>query len=230
LIDRYPPLGGGPVFDIGGGNGVVAAHLQNLGIQVALLEPGISGARHARLRGIDLVICATTHSAEFPPGSLPAVGLFDVVEHIENDLEFLSHIHDLLAPNGRLYATVPAYQALWSQEDDVAGHYRRYDAKSFCALLAAAGFRVECHSYIFRFLPLPIFLLRALPFKLFGTRQTKPGATLQRDHAVKKGLVSRLIEKLLESEIDILKRGGSCSFGGSVVVVATKSPADSSNR
>ena len=52
--------------------------------------------------------------------------LLDVLEHIENDKEFLILIKKKLKINGRLLITVPAFEKLWSSEDDAAGHFRRY--------------------------------------------------------------------------------------------------------
>src|SRR5215472_4657968 len=50
VVQRYPP--GGTFLDIGGGNGYVALALQALGIEVALVEPGLVGARNAVRRGV----------------------------------------------------------------------------------------------------------------------------------------------------------------------------------
>lgn len=77
------------IVDIGGGNGFVSFGLAEAGFDVALVEPGRTGAVYAKSRGVENVICATTDSAEFRQNSLPAVGLFDVIEHIDDDQLFL---------------------------------------------------------------------------------------------------------------------------------------------
>ena len=87
VVNSYPPANKGKIFDIGGGNGFVSSSLANAGFDVALVEPGQTGACYAKARGIKNVICATTSTAQFKPNSLPAVGLFDVIEHMENDVE-----------------------------------------------------------------------------------------------------------------------------------------------
>ncbi len=126
IVKTYPPQDNGTIFDIGGGNGFVSLGLANAGFDVALLEPGSVGTRNAKKRGLKNVICATTDAAKLKQHSLPAVGLFDVIEHIEDDLAFLQSIRNLMKKGGRLYATVPAYSFLWSEEDIFAGHFRRY--------------------------------------------------------------------------------------------------------
>ena len=165
LVRNFPPRGKGPIFDVGGGNGFVAKGLMDAGWDVVLVEPGPSGARNAKKRGLDHVICGTTHSAGFKNGSLPAIGVFDVVEHIDDDLGFLRHLRDLLEPGGMLYLTVPAFNFLWSHEDVDAGHFRRYTLGAMEKKLAEAGLKPVFGTCIFGFLTLPVFLLRTLPYR-----------------------------------------------------------------
>jgi SAM-dependent methyltransferase len=104
-LQGYPPPG--PFFDIGGGNGFVAKAMQDAGIEVVLVEPGAAGAANARERGIQHVVCATLEDAGFIPASLPAIGLFDVVEHMEDDRKFLELVRTHLSPGGRSLTTLP---------------------------------------------------------------------------------------------------------------------------
>ncbi len=94
------------------------------------------------------------------------IGLFDVVEHIEDDEAFLIENHSYLKKGGKIYITVPAYQWLFSEEDVYAGHYRRYSVKQISSLLENIGFEVKYKTYFFTFIPIPLFLLNALPYKL----------------------------------------------------------------
>jgi SAM-dependent methyltransferase len=54
------------------------------------------------------------------------VGLFDVVEHVPNDVGLLRIASTLAHPGGWVLLTVPADPALWTSLDDYAGHKRRY--------------------------------------------------------------------------------------------------------
>lgn len=221
LIRKYPPRG--EIFDIGAGNGYVAQGISDAGFSSVVVEPGPCGARAAKERGLKHVVCASLADAGFRQGSLPAVGLFDVVEHIEDDTLFMRDIYAVLADSGRVYATVPAYSWLWSAEDIIAGHYRRYTAGSIESLLTAAGFEIDYLTYIFRILPVPIFLLRALPsrfgFANFGSQDVE---RIKRDHEAGGGLTHRLIEKLLRSEPKIIEQAKVMKFGGSCLISATK--------
>ena len=140
LITRYSS--NKTFFDIGGGNGCVSKALQSKGIDAVQVEPGPQGAINARRRGVSTVIQATLEMAGFHPNSLSAVGVFDVVEHIENDERFIKSLYEYLMPDGYLYVTVPAFHFLWSNDDIQAGHFRRYTNQSLTKLLEQNGFRV----------------------------------------------------------------------------------------
>ncbi|MBX2847245.1 MAG: class I SAM-dependent methyltransferase [Acidiferrobacterales bacterium] len=221
-VELYPPVDKGAIFDVGGGNGYVARGLEQLGYPVVLVEPGIQGARNGRKRGIDNVICATTTTAQFLNNSLSAVGLFDVIEHIEDDAQFVASIKALLKEAGYVYATVPAYNALWSDEDISAGHYRRYTLQTISNVFAQAGLNVVFSSYIFRPLPLPILLLRSIPFRLGLSKRSKSKDAAIRDHTGDESIVAGLMNRLLESEVKKIKSSQTMRFGGSCLIVAQK--------
>lgn len=220
VVKSYPPEDSGAIFDIGGGNGFVSLGLANAGFDVALVEPGRVGAFNGKNRGLKNVICATTKTAKFNQHSLPAVGLFDVIEHIEDDLAFLKSIRSLIKKGGRLYVTVPSYPFLWSGEDVLAGHFRRYTLGGISNVLKSVGFEVEFSSYIFRFIPIPIFLLRVLPYKLGLSKVERKTKKTSRDHGVKGGLMVNIIRAILQPEIDNLNQKKAMPFGGSCLIVA----------
>lgn len=216
LVRRYPP--NGPIFDVGGGNGYVARGLEDAGFETVLIEPGRAGAANARRRGLKHVVCGTVEAAGFRPGVAGGIGLFDVLEHIERDVEFLTTLRPLIAPGGRIYITVPAYQMLWSIDDDLAGHFRRYTAKSLARALTRAGFETEHAGYMFWFLPPPILLLRSIPSRL-GLRRSVPQEVTQQEHAGGGGIVRRLVDRVLDWEFGRVRRGRRMPFGGSVIAV-----------
>ena len=223
LVRRLPPPG--TLFDIGGGNGFVAAGLQASGLDVVLVEPGPAGAANGHRRGVREVICATARSAGILPGTVPGIGLFDVIEHVDDHLGFLQSMHALLVPGGRLYATVPAYDLLWSAEDVQAGHCRRYTRASICTVLRSAGFEIDYASHFFRPLPLPILLLRALPFRLGIGAKAPPAERARNAHAVGGGIGRKVLDRLLDGEVADIARGRAMPFGASIVLAASRSPA-----
>ena len=219
-VKRFPPPGA--LFDVGGGNGYVARALQEAGQEVVLVEPGVAGVRNALKRGIRQVVRATLEDAGVLPETLPAVGLFDVVEHIPDDAGFLTGIRRLIIPGGRVYITVPAYQWLWSGEDVSAGHSRRYTVGSLRRSLESAGYAVEFGTYFFGFLPLPILLQRALPYRLgFRAKETTEDAA-RSVHEVSHPVVDRILRMLTSREVSRIARGIPLRMGGSCLAVARK--------
>jgi SAM-dependent methyltransferase len=218
-IARFPPPGA--IFDIGGGNGFVARGLVDAGYEAVVVEPGAVGASNARARGLAPVICSTLEDAGFLAGALPAAGLFDVLEHIEDDRHVLGRLAALIQPGGRLYLTVPAYQALWSGEDELGGHHRRYTRASLSRVVTEAGFTVEFASYFFWPLPLPILLLRALPWRL-GRRPPADIEAIRRELKPPSGPAVKALMALLGLEHRWLQRGGTLPVGGSCLLVARR--------
>jgi SAM-dependent methyltransferase len=223
MVRNFPPIERGPIFDVGGGNGFVAKGLMDAGWDVVLVEPGPAGARNAKKRGLPYVICAKTQSAGFQPGTLPAIGVFDVVEHIEDDLGFLRHLWDLLVPGGMLYLNVPAFQALWSQEDIDAGHFRRYSLKRMEQKLDQAGFEIDYSTYIFKWLVVPVGLFRVLPYRLGLRGKNKNDLDrAQQDHVLRDGLFSKMFRNLLQREHGVIEAKSRLPFGGSCMLAAQK--------
>jgi SAM-dependent methyltransferase len=219
-IKLFPPAG--TLFDVGGGNGYVARALQEAGIEVVLVEPGPAGVRNALRRGIRQVVRATLEDAGVRAETLPAVGLFDVVEHIPDDSAFLTSIRRLIIPGGRVYMTVPAYQWLWSSEDVLAGHSRRYTVRSLRRLLEKSGYTVEFATYFFGFLPLPIWFHRALPYRLGFRGKNSPEDAARADHEVSHPLVDRMLRVLTSRELSRVARRKPLRAGGSCLMVARK--------
>lgn len=217
-LERFRPEG--VLWDVGGGNGFVARALQDAGHETVLVEPGPVGAENARRLGVKRVVEGTLDDAEVDEGSLAAIGVFDVLEHMADDRAFLTDLHRRLRPGGRLYVTVPAYASLWSAEDVYAGHHRRYDRRSLGRALGETGFECEYLGHFFWILPLPIALLRVLPSRL-GLRRGAPDAeTAAREHGADGAVAGRLLSVALAWEPRAVAAGRTIPFGGSLLCVA----------
>ena len=210
---------GGVVIDVAAGNGYVSLALKNAGIETILVEPGRAGVQNASGRGLSPIICSTVEEAGFKLHSLPAVGMFDVLEHVENDEEFLKLIKGILKPNGRLYITVPAYQFLWSVADVDAGHFRRYTIRSLVAKLEKCGYQIEFSSYFFWPLILPTYLFRTIPSRV-GLRKGGGVASYKNEIAQTTGWVNRMFDFLLGLELKMIANKKTIPFGGSCLIVA----------
>lgn len=218
-IKQFPPHG--PVYDVGGGNGFLAMALEENGIEAVLVEPGENGVLNAKKRGLKNIICSTLEEAVFKPNTLPAVGLFDVLEHIRNHRAFLETLFQLLEPGGRLYITAPAFGSLWSGEDEFAGHFKRWTVKAVIKQLSELGFHVDYATYIFSLLPVPIFLFRSLPYRLGWIKKTNWQVRYQKEHSPKKGIPGKLLEKAWNTELKRIRSKRTIPFGSSCLVAAS---------
>lgn len=208
-------------FDVGGGNGFVAKGLEEKGITTVLVEPGIQGCINAKKRGLQNVICSTLENASFKKGSIPAIGLFDVVEHVEHDVDFLKSIYSYLTDGGFVFITVPAFNMLWSNEDVDAGHFRRYTIKELKRKLQLVGFQIEYASYIFSILPIAVFLFRTVPSTLGLNKNSGKLDKHKKEHK-SEGLISKILNYIWDFEISKIKKGKVIHVGGSCMVIARK--------
>lgn len=211
-----------PFFDIGGGTGFVSKHIQDHLGECILVEPQLDGYMQAQKFGIQNIIAATTLDAQFNENVLPSAGMFDVVEHIEQDYEFMKNIHQYLVQGGKVFITVPALPYLWSDEDVDAGHYRRYTTASMTELLEKSGFEIEYVSYFFSFLVVPLFLFRSLPTKLGIKRAVSDLDKLKKEHTQRQGIGNRFLQILMKRELKSISDGKRLSAGTSVIAVARK--------
>jgi SAM-dependent methyltransferase len=219
-IKLIPPPG--VFFDIGGGNGYVAQALQNAGLEVVLIEPGVIGALNALKRGIRNVIRGTLEDAGLNPESMPAVGLFDVIEHIQNDCALMRELNALQVPGGKIYITAPAFQLLWSHEDTGAGHWRRYSLRSLSTVLKQSGYVVEFATYFFGFLLLPVMVFRALPYRLGFRAKNITEDSVRSDHQLRTAWARKVYQAFSRRELYRIRRGRSGGPGASCLVVARK--------
>lgn len=216
-LERFPPQG--MLLDVGGGNGFVTRRILDEGYPAALVEPGPTGAFNAKThRGIPDVYCTTFEAMGLRPGSVGAIGCFDVLEHIAEPAALVARFHAALRPDGHFYLTLPAWGWLWSASDREAGHYRRYDRASIARLLSP-GFEILYVTALFSVLTLPVLLLRALPYRLgLGGGPLKP----ETEHGSGNGPMTRWIKRCLDRELVRIRVGRKQTIGTSFLVVARK--------
>lgn len=144
------------------------------------------------------------------------VGLYDVLEHIDDDELVLSEIHKALAESGMLVMTVPQHKWLWSHADDYAHHQRRYTGSELKKKLTAAGFKIEVSSSFVTLL-FPMLVLS----RVFQRSRLKDKYDPVSEFSIPKW-VNSLFYKLLSIEVWLIHKGVRFPFGGSRFIVATK--------
>lgn len=137
-----------PVTDLGAGDLFLAGALGAVeGVAVTAVDAHFpSGA--ATPRGVQL----QPDSSSLAEASQGAVMMFDLLEHLDAEAEWLAEASRLLRPGGWLLLTVPAWPCLFSDHDRFLGHRRRYRRRPLRQLLDSAGFEVQ---ELFYFYTLP---------------------------------------------------------------------------
>lgn len=207
------------LWEVGAGNGNVALPLKAAGRAVIGIEPLESGAKALVYNSIT-VYQGTLRDLAFPDSSILAIGVFDVIEHLEHPEELLEEINRVLTPGGLLITTVPAHEWLFSDFDLSIGHYRRYNQQTLDKLLTENGFLNNRISYFFFSLVLPAYILRRIPYK-FGRRRrySKISKSIKSLSIVMK-LIEPILSFMLKIEDKIRLRAGlsliSVSFKSTV--------------
>lgn len=154
---------GTTVADIGAGDMYITNSLINM------FEKTIAIDKRFESSGSNLEnIVAFKSISELVDESIDFITLLDVLEHIENDYEFLVLVNNKLSVNGKLILTVPCYSFLFSSHDIYLEHFRRYDMRELISLLRKTHFKIIKKHYFFGLLVLPrilIFLFEKLPMK-----------------------------------------------------------------
>jgi ubiquinone/menaquinone biosynthesis C-methylase UbiE len=202
------------LWDIGSGPGVVSGYLQKQGIPSIAVEPSRQGMLGSAKRGL-FSIESDLENLELPAASVHRIGLFDVLEHVEDRQKLLVEIRRVLTSSGELVITVPALNYLWSAADEHAGHFVRYSRKKLKQELNANGFTLKDSHYFFATLVLPLLLLRAIPYRL-GIKQPVEDESLLKQNGGILGKLAQVIEVRLSRWLPI---------GSSLFAVAVKDDA-----
>ena len=87
------------------------------------------------------------NSIDDVPAQLDCIYLIDVLEHLEEDQQYLMKFFEKLKKGGRLFIYVPARMELYSSFDKKIGHYRRYEMKELKNKIIQVGFSIEVICY-----------------------------------------------------------------------------------
>ena len=130
------------------------------------------------------------------------IALFDVLEHLDDDLSSMKALSARLGENGSLVVTVPAIPALWSSHDEVHHHKRRYSRKSLLEVLENAGLSVDYITH-FNSLLLPAAVVQRLLSRLSDGQTELDGMPLASVNSVLKSIFSFERHLLLASTLPL---------------------------
>jgi SAM-dependent methyltransferase len=209
IIMRVVPPSG-DIIDYGAGTGGTAAALKELGYKVVAADISEDTLEACRVRGLATV---NLKKESLRSSSADCVLAGDVLEHVHDDVALLFSLRQALRPGGVLVVTVPAYQFLWSGEDYVSEHLRRYTRKTLLQRLDLAGFRVVWCSY-FNTLLFPIIALVRITNRLLF-----PRAMYRSDVVALAEWKNEILSRVFECERHLL-RTMRLPVGASLLAVA----------
>jgi 2-polyprenyl-3-methyl-5-hydroxy-6-metoxy-1,4-benzoquinol methylase len=212
------PTGRG-LFDVGCGSGGLLQFLAKSGLPVA----GACDAYPESLRIVRGRVAAPlvlVDEGRLPPlgAGYPLVGLFDVLEHMDEDRDTLRFLRTVLEPGGHLVLTVPAHPFLFDEMDVLAHHRRRYRRSELREKLEAAGFEVRLLTHFMSPLVPLLVLLRVVGRTLFGRRPPQERRNVEMQVFPPVNLVLYLVLALER----LVLRHVSLPFGSSILAVAAR--------
>jgi len=158
ILDLFAPYLGRRVVEVGAGTGSFSELLLAREPEaLTLVEPSegmhrllvehvgrIATRARVRIHNDTFARVARRLTEEERPDSVIYV---NVLEHVEDDEAELRLVADALAPGGRVFIFVPAFQWLYGSFDRQVGHQRRYTRGELAAKCERAGLRVVRSAY-----------------------------------------------------------------------------------
>ena len=146
------------ILEIGAGTGFVAEKLQEFGYSIEVSDIHSNGLLYAKKRGMKKLYQFDLFNPPFEE-EFDVICLFDVLEHLSDESQALQCLKQMLKPGGLIILTVPAHSWLWSRDDVIAGHYKRFTKSHLKSAFLSSGFQPVHLSYFFSAI-LPFLLLR----------------------------------------------------------------------
>ncbi len=207
------------VLEVGCGTGKVLNGLQEVcsdGVVIGM-DLFFEGLKHARKRTSCHLVRGDVQSLPFAK-KFNLIGLFDVLEHLPDDMKVLADIHSLLTEDGLLILTVPAHPSLWSNFDESSHHCRRYKLDELKNKLILNGYHVQYLTYYMA----SIFPFVWLERRIKGLIDPRSANDQASDELRIVPVVNELFAWLLAQESRLIIGRKRIPFGTSIIAIARK--------
>ena len=154
ILSAFAPHLGQRVLEVGAGIGTFAEHVLRArpDLDLTLLEPAGNNfpVLQRRFAGDRRVHVVNGYLEDYSAGEqIDSMVLVNVLEHVEDDENFLRTAHAALQPQGgRILLFVPALPFVYGSLDREFEHYRRYTRPILRDRLEQAGFQLVDLRYV----------------------------------------------------------------------------------
>jgi 2-polyprenyl-3-methyl-5-hydroxy-6-metoxy-1,4-benzoquinol methylase len=197
------------ILDVGCGAALFFDALERFGDVEGIESDALSVAQSGRWQ--HRIVTGELNDSYRPNRPFDVILLLDVLEHVHDPSRLLRRAGEILAPDGSILITVPAFKLLWTAHDEINHHLRRYRATELKHLIEVAGLTVIDARYIFQSLVIAKFLAKTKEL-IAGRRPSVP--------RIPPTPINRVLQWWYQLEHHAI---GSLPFGGSVLAVAARS-------
>ena len=132
------------VLDFGCGYGIFSEYLKKkFNFEVIGYEVNPEALKKLKVKGIKTISSLDKYEASFD-----YIISMNVLEHIKDDEIMIKDMNTLLKDNGRLILYLPNSMKVWTDLDNLVGHYRRYTKKDLLSKLDRGGFATLSWEYV----------------------------------------------------------------------------------
>ena len=143
-----PPATQPRILDIGCGTGFNIEQLHGMGYQrVVGLDLSSEAIGFCRSRRLTQLVQGDATRAPFTDRSFDVILALDLIEHVADDVTAIRGLSSMLTPGGSLMIFTPAFQFLWSRQDEISHHFRRYTSRELRQKLTQVGLAIGKLSY-----------------------------------------------------------------------------------
>lgn len=216
ILELFAPYLGSRLVEVGAGTGSFSELILERGPEsLTLVEPsremyaildrrarGWAARADVETRNDVFGAVAEEVGARRRPDSIIYV---NVLEHVPEDEAELRAVHGALAPGGRVFIFVPAFQWLYGGFDRRVAHVRRYTRPELERKCAAAGFRI----------------LKSVYFDLAGVAPWWVKYRLLKSDSMEPGLV-KLYDRCVVPFVKVAERIVPPPLGKNILLVAER--------
>jgi len=204
------------VLDVGCGTGFNVEYLVSNGYShVTGLDFSNESLVFCRSRNLTNLVCGDGARPPLRHESFDVIMALDLIEHLDDDVQALQEFGRLLKFDGSLIIFTPAFNFLWSLQDEVGHHRRRYTADELRQKLERVGLYIVKLSYVNTFL-FPLIWAGRLALKILSD-----GIQVVSENDLHPGWSNGLLQAVFAAECPLLRRV-NFPFGVSLLCVAKR--------